>query len=298
MIENFFVNNVPFDEKIFSFFEGPYLQEVKEELLRESMVRVEEIDIYFYINISSIHCELKPFNSKRINVGIIMDEYYPENEDLLDIFSYVFQSYLSVIKTKARYFHFPLGYGSNFMPKDINKLSSRTYNVFFSGNLHMGRKDFFKSLSWLGHLPFPVAHRIQHLIGNRYDHVFANSYIRFTNGFSKGLDSKRYSELLYDSKIVICPPGIAQPESFRLYEAMRAGCIIITNGLPDKPFYRGIPVVIVNEWRDLKQVVTELLECQSDEQDNMQANAIGWWEKHFAPHAVATKIFSSIDSPG
>lgn len=75
-------------------------------------------------------------------------------------------------------------------------------------------------------------------------------YITFTPNFARGVDGAAYVNILNSSKISLCPRGWINPETFRLYESMRAGCVTITEKLPNRKYYRDIPVVQVNNWID------------------------------------------------
>jgi len=48
-----------------------------------------------------------------------------------------------------------------------------------------------------------------------------------TDGFGKGMEKNVYLEMLNRSKVALCPPGPVSQDSFRLYEALEAGCIPI-----------------------------------------------------------------------
>lgn len=52
-----------------------------------------------------------------------------------------------------------------------------------------------------------------------------------TDGFGKGQHLENYTSELADSKIVPCPTGPCTPDSFRLYEALEAGCIPIADDM-------------------------------------------------------------------
>lgn len=50
-----------------------------------------------------------------------------------------------------------------------------------------------------------------------------------TAGFTQGLDRAGYAALLADAKVAPAPSGPATPDSFRLYEALEAGCLPIVH---------------------------------------------------------------------
>lgn len=54
-----------------------------------------------------------------------------------------------------------------------------------------------------------------------------------TEGFTQGLDAESYYTLLSNAVVAPCPSGPATPDSFRVYEALMAGCVpILDNRCP------------------------------------------------------------------
>jgi hypothetical protein len=291
MVQNVFLNNSDFEDAIENYFEVDYLRSFVKALKQN----IEEyINLYFYINVSDQKelLEKAPFVEAGKNICIIVDEYIKEIPSLVSRFDAVFQAYITEIKTPKNYFHFPLGYSRQLVQQAITPMAKRTYNVFFSGNLHMGRRAFYKGISPLGFLPFAFAHRLQKLWRLRYDSLFEKSYVRFTNGFASGLDKYQYSEMLYSSKIVLCPSGIANVESFRLYEALQAGCMVVSDVLPEKPFYQNIPIVQLNEWKDMKKTVENFVAKSEETKQAHQQEIIKWWEDNLSPEAIAAYVIN------
>jgi hypothetical protein len=82
-----------------------------------------------------------------------------------------------------------------------------------------------------------------------------------------GLDTAEYAKLLGRSKYVLCPPGQDSMDSFRIYEALEAGCVPITlnNSLQFtlRPSYwhavfygeQKMPFVSEDEWELTRSVV-------------------------------------------
>lgn len=52
-----------------------------------------------------------------------------------------------------------------------------------------------------------------------------------TDGFAKGLSQEDYLEAMSEAKVVPCPSGAVSVDSFRLYEALEAGCIPIADDM-------------------------------------------------------------------
>ncbi len=79
-----------------------------------------------------------------------------------------------------------------------------------------------------------------------------------SEGFSQGLPRDDYMAGMLKAKYVPCPGGGVNLDSFRVYEALEAGCIPIAEGiefwaklLPDAPF------PIIDDWWHLPALMTD-----------------------------------------
>lgn len=202
-------------------------------------------------------------------------------------------------------FNFPLGC-EKYVPKQTYKsIYERKYSVFFSGNLNYGRLPLFFYLI-IGKIPakiiikgIKVFMRIRIfkkiLTLFRFDSKFPNAFIRFTNGFKQGLSPEKYGEIISNSKIVLCPKGFNLPECFRHYEAMRAGCVIISEKLPPTFFYKGSPIIQISDWKEGLKIADELLNNNS-KLEELSKMTINWWENKCSENATAQYIIECIES--
>lgn len=223
------------------------------------------------------------------NIFLIADEHQTLRPALYDGKNVVFQSYYSAAVFKKHYdklVAFPLGYSDKLNLEQAVPFAERTVNVFFSGNLHRGRRRMFNYYSYLRHLPFALQHRLQARIGSVYDHKYPQSVLRFTSGFMQGLGPEEYANLIKNSKIVLTPHGSVSEECFRHYEAMKAGCIIVSERLPDNHFFAGSPVIQIDDWREGDTIIKQLLRDPVRMQALHEA-ALRWWHDVMAEPAVA-----------
>jgi len=104
-------------------------------------------------------------------------------------------------------------------------------------------------------------------------------------GFTQGLAPDSYAALLARSRIVACPSGPVHPDTFRIYEALEAGCVPLVDGHApgwghtwwargqfggDPPF----PVVV--DWSEIGPVVADVLA----DWPWWAARAQAWWVAH------------------
>lgn len=107
-----------------------------------------------------------------------------------------------------------------------------------------------------------------------------------TKGFTQGLDHEDYFKHLASAKFAPCPSGPETPDTFRLYEALEAGCIPIVDAVPSrkgypKGFWNNLfgetpPFPILDDWASVKGTIESML-------PNWRAEAskiFSWWQRY------------------
>ena len=110
-------------------------------------------------------------------------------------------------------------------------------------------------------------------------------------------DGIRYSELMADTQICLAPRG-SSTETFRLFEGMRQGCVVICDRVPRHWFFDDCPFIQLDDWADLSARVTELL---ADPQHLFQLHekALAWWDRRCSAQSLATVMARRLDgAPG
>lgn len=156
-----------------------------------------------------------------------------------------------------KYNFLPNGYTPHTRPN--LKLADKNLDWIFAGqNTHPRRSECIDQLSRL-----------------------ENGKLIATKGFTQGLPPEEYIHELCNAKIAPCPSGPVTSDTFRLYEALEAGCIPIAdsesktgtdywNYLFDNP-----PFPTIKNYQDLPGYI-------EDQLDNFQARANkiqAWWIK-------------------
>jgi hypothetical protein len=236
-----------------------------QEILGDSF---EEYHFYIYANIDSnvLPRSLDVRSTKKKVLIFLSNQSHMLNPGLPGDFFAVFKCHLATDIVRERIFHFPLGYVKDIRHQKVKDLAERQIKVFFSGNLNKGRVALYKLLSQSS-IPdivysylMKVFKRIPSLIKRDFSDTFPSSYLHFTNGFKKGLCPEKYTDTLYNSQIVLCPKGFLRAETYRHFEAMRAGCVIISERLPNTYLYRNSPIIQVDNWQEGLSVVQKLLD--------------------------------------
>lgn len=165
-------------------------------------------------------------------------------------------------------FHLPQGY----RPETHQLLSEigyqeKTQSWFFAGQItHERRFQCKQELVYLtdsGECPNGV------IIGTK-------------NFGEEKIPYREYLENMAKSKIVLCPSGPETPDSFRLYEALEAGCVPVvdqfstnfkTPGFWKYVFGDDIPFPIVDYWDKLPKLMPELLRNYPE----LSNKCFAWW---------------------
>lgn len=174
----------------------------------------------------------------------------------------------------------PLGYPS-IVKDHMNAFpDERKYDWFFSGQIsHQRRKECAKAVEGM-----------------------PNGIFIGTEGFNEGLDYYDYINYMINSKIVICPAGPETPDTFRVYEALEAGCIPIIDiqdghGKYRKDFWIKIfgedfPIAQVNVWDSIDDVIE--MELNNYSYRSGQINM--WWRKY--KRQLSDNIFDTVHELG
>ncbi len=200
-------------------------------------------------------------------------------------------------------FPFPLAPNRGTEELPIIPINERPVNVFFSGNLNEKRYPLYKHLTLLRHLPdFPpplekqVARVFSKVIKSYFNtnlsHAFPDSCVEFTGGYLQG-NAKTFSRMLHDSKIAICPSGFKSPETCRHFEAMRAGCVVISEPLPKHYCYKGSPMIMLDSWKDLEKTVESLLSNPAHLHE-VHEKTLDWWKNVCSERATALYIRDTV----
>ncbi|WP_455668152.1 hypothetical protein [Phocaeicola sp.] len=221
---------------------------------------------------------------------------------------YVFKAHMSDGNSlKKNLFPYPLGIPKNIQQYDIININNRTINVFFSGNLNKNRRGFLSKLVmkdkklWIISLLLFVpklGEMIKFFLLCKYfgklDYLIDASIIRFTNSFQSGFKPCEYSRILSQSKIVLSPKGFDDAECFRFYEALRQGCIVITEKLPKHDFYSDDSYIEIDNWKSVMPLIHALLKDPA-RMKTLSQKALDYYNRSLSPHGVSDYIWKKIN---
>ena len=191
--------------------------------------------------------------------------------------------------------HIPLGY-YNQLDLPLTPFAERRTSVFFAGSLERRERSRISPRYWI-RMPKPVA-RAQMLDGLaafRRRHPSEPVRVRLTPTFSatRRDDAPLYSRELMDSRICLVPRG-ASAETFRFFEALRYGCVVVCERQPPTPFYAGSPAVVIDRWSELPGVLAALLRDPAELLARHE-RSLEWWRDRCSEAAVGALLAARIN---
>ena len=114
--------------------------------------------------------------------------------------------------------------------------------------------------------------------------------LQVTKGFWQGFAHEEYYRRMVSAKIVPCPAGTSTPDTFRLAEALEAGCIPIADGRgPNSErhdywrqvFGGDVPFPVADSWNNLPRQISDILVGWES-----KARDIGEWWKSYKRNLV------------
>jgi hypothetical protein len=192
----------------------------------------------------------------------------------------------------------PLGYaGQADLP--LKPFPARRYLVSFLGSIEHYGPDYCHRLSpraWFGAPKILARSRmagsVLKIASELPDEVFFESTSSFHD--SVLTDGRRYSEIMANTKICLAPRG-ASVETYRFFEALRYGCIVICDRMPSHWFYTGCPAIQLEDWRDLPTLVKALTR-DPRHMMKLHSKSVEWWKSVCSEKAVAAAITRSLQS--
>lgn len=193
--------------------------------------------------------------------------------------AHVFTPYLRQLPEREPIHVIPLGCNGHAPALPVLPLDQRALHVSFVGQVHPFRRDFIQAGL--------------HFLDAAKPHDPIKAYFTFTPRFQSGLKPQVYAEILQQTQIAPVPWGLA-PITFRLCEALRAGCVLVTGPLPPYPYLKALPALHVPaNWQGFSERVFGVL--QSPEQLlHLQQQGLRYYEATCSAAAVAQQMAQAI----
>ena len=293
--------NVYFDSaseyNLSSVHERVYINNLTCELERILKAEFFDFDFYFLFAHNSMVTPSSLRIQRRNKILIWFGDesgHFPAR--LSDHYRVIFKSYIT--KEDGNIYLNPVGYINEFnrvTPGSVKK----DIKVFFSGNLNSNRLGLYRMLLlrkgrfmlFFNLIPRRLSlkllrkfkHRMKTNLGN-HEFVFL-----FSHRWKSGLEYQKYQNYLVRSTFSLCPKGFYSSETFRHLESMNAGCIVISEKMPEVLIYRDHPFLIYNNLQELEEILRKIERSEFNEPDLIQRHQL-YYQKFFTMSAIASRI--------
>jgi len=206
----------------------------------------------------------------------------------------------------APIYDIPLGY-ANSQELPIKPLEERTFDAYFSGSItHI---DYPKwSIKRLISTPKMLARQtmVSKLSSIKINNPQLNIELAITGNFFSSFNAqavsnqaeqpeiRSYSEAMMNTKICLVPRG-SSFETTRLFEAMRYGCIVITEALPSRWYLDGAPIIQIRDWDELEKVI-ENLYAKPQLMQELHQESLKWWESKCSEAIVGGYFANNLNA--
>lgn len=97
-----------------------------------------------------------------------------------------------------------------------------------------------------------------------------------------------YAETMRNCKVSICPRG-SNHETYRFYESLKAGCVVVCEVLPKAWFYEDHPGIVLADWAKLPALLHSLL-SDPDKMEALSQAGRNFWLTQLSETVTAGKI--------
>lgn len=192
----------------------------------------------------------------------------------------------------------PLGY--NYLPSNDNfiPVNERNFDVSFLGALNKNRISMAAEITGINKHIIALGLHLNHTKTLK----FLNDFVElmkpkekyfFSWQFNSGTTKEKYNLIMEHTKIALAPQGWTNTETFRLYEAMMFGCVVVTNKLPKRKYYENIPVIQVEDWKEGMRKVKELLKNENLMLE-LSEESRAFYDAYLSPKATAKIIAEKL----
>ena len=186
----------------------------------------------------------------------------------------------------------PLGYHSQVEVPYI-PIKDRALDMFFAGEVrHPVAKTSYKYYTSTS--KFEVRGQLwRELTKLKNDWIIDFGAIASVDNKRNAQAFDTYSEKMMNTRICLAPRGTL-PDTFRHFEGMRAGCLIISNPVPVEPYLYGAPMLLINHWRELEGILKKYGR-NNDFIEEMGNKANAWWNTKLTPEIIGRYIASELN---
>lgn len=113
-------------------------------------------------------------------------------------------------------------------------------------------------------------------------------WITDTFEHSMQLGGAEYCRMLMDTAVCVAPRG-TRMESWRVFEGLRYGCVVVSQRLPERWFYQGSPIIQIDSWDELDAILGDLV-SDPVRLEELHRRGLAWWQQICSSAALARRI--------
>jgi len=190
-------------------------------------------------------------------------------------------------------YEIPLGY-NNQLDLPVKPIEEREIDVFFAGTVEPLPESVLSIRRWVP--PPKTASRramIREMkkINERNPSLKCEIRAAGSEDQEAYMGMEEYSHMLMDSKICLVPRG-NNIETWRFFEAIRYGCIVITEKLPNRWYYKKAPVYEIKCWNELKNVIKSFMEKKM--LNEIYKESVSWWSNKCSEGEIGILLAKNI----
>jgi hypothetical protein len=200
---------------------------------------------------------------------------------------------LGLRRSSARTMYIPLGCFTHFEPS-VAPMSNRDIDYAFLGSVTYNSSE----KKWFHTLMESPKEAVRRMMCESMRQVSATGrwrgFLHTTGDMKESMSNQAtYAEILGRCKISLVPRGTCY-DTYRFFESLKAGCVVICEPLPDRWFYEGHPGIIIKNWRDLPRLLDRLLE-DSELLERKSREAINFYNERCAEEVVAKHMVEFLN---
>ncbi|MCS3672804.1 hypothetical protein GGP66_000208 [Salinibacter ruber] len=166
-------------------------------------------------------------------------------------------------KSVSPVYEIPLGY-NNQAALPVKPISEREIDVFFAGTIEPQPESLFSIRRWV---PPPKTASRREMVreAKKLDRNNPSLECRIEVADSADdstfMGREEYSSVLMNSKICLVPRG-NNVETWRFFEAIRYGCLVVAEPLPNRWYYENSPAIELDRWSKLEVTLKNIMNNQ------------------------------------
>lgn len=198
------------------------------------------------------------------------------------------------VRDDARVISLPLGYHSQEELPQV-PMNQRTLDCFFFGQIkHAIKRSDYRH--WTSTSKFVARAQLLRELERLQSARRWNIELGDPRAAGTAIPARAYADYsanMMNSRICLAPRG-SVADTYRAFEGLRAGCLVVANRLSPDPLLANAPVIQIDHWGELGAILDkyarniELLE-------SARAASLSWWARHLSPAARGPALAQELN---